>query len=489
MNAAVYIRKSREDKSKPAHRLTLQREQLPEYARSQGWTPVIYDDGYASAARGKVEDLPERGRLENDIRKGRVGVILVIELSRLSRDDSMQDYTAWLHLCGQHGVKLATQSRCLDPAQHSDWMLLLMEGGFSSVEMRVLQGRMAEGRREAFRAGKYLSGRPPMPYIYDKQLGGLRVDPEQLETFNQVIKLAESRSIRSIATKLDISLTKIRRLCADDRLLFYTGKRIDPQTSEEIQGQWPPVITDRQAAAIRANRRAGHTNARRTVTGLLARLGIVRCNYCGALIRSWANGNPRKDGTRLSYYGCPTISTRSRCPRSRMIPQSVVDELVVNSLLKTINDPLLRDYWRTNQNSDDNSTQIAATEAEIKKLKEQKSRLIGAITEGVIDFADAKTKRIELDNALNASQQQLSTLQAEPETEPPWDAIALTRDEWAAATIDEQREILEAAIESIKISGDRMLITYRFPRKPTGACIAEIKLPPPGKPGVGQVWK
>ncbi len=39
---------------------------------------------------------------------------------RLSRDDSMHDYTAWLHLCSQKGVKLATMSRTLDPNQHSD---------------------------------------------------------------------------------------------------------------------------------------------------------------------------------------------------------------------------------------------------------------------------------------------------------------------------------------------------------------------------------
>ncbi|MBE0653119.1 MAG: recombinase family protein, partial [Bacteroidales bacterium] len=100
LSCAIYIRKSREDKSKPAHRLTVQREQLPAYAKAQGWTSLIYDDGHASAARGKTEDLQQRNRLESDIRAGKINIILTIELSRLSRDDSMQDYTAWLHLCG-----------------------------------------------------------------------------------------------------------------------------------------------------------------------------------------------------------------------------------------------------------------------------------------------------------------------------------------------------------------------------------------------------
>ncbi|HAR45079.1 MAG TPA: DNA recombinase, partial [Nitrospiraceae bacterium] len=70
MKAAIYIRKSREEKDKPSHRLTVQREQLPAYAAAQGWSYEVYDDGHASAARGKTEDLKERSRLEADIRAG-----------------------------------------------------------------------------------------------------------------------------------------------------------------------------------------------------------------------------------------------------------------------------------------------------------------------------------------------------------------------------------------------------------------------------------
>jgi DNA invertase Pin-like site-specific DNA recombinase len=35
MTCAIYIRKSREEKDKPAHRLTVQRQQLPDYATRQ----------------------------------------------------------------------------------------------------------------------------------------------------------------------------------------------------------------------------------------------------------------------------------------------------------------------------------------------------------------------------------------------------------------------------------------------------------------------
>ena len=76
---------------------------------------TVYDDGHASAARGKIEDLKERFRLETDIRENKVDIVLVIELSRLSRDDSLQDDVAGLTLCADRGVRLATPSQILDP--------------------------------------------------------------------------------------------------------------------------------------------------------------------------------------------------------------------------------------------------------------------------------------------------------------------------------------------------------------------------------------
>ncbi len=88
--AAIYIRKSHEDRDKPSHRLTVQREQLPAHARAQGWAVQVYDDGHASAARGKPENLKERTFLERDICAGKIGVVLCTELPYLSLDNSVR---------------------------------------------------------------------------------------------------------------------------------------------------------------------------------------------------------------------------------------------------------------------------------------------------------------------------------------------------------------------------------------------------------------
>ena len=476
MNAAVYIRKSREDGDKVGQRLTVQREQLPAHAAANGWKVTIYDDGHASAARGKAEQLPERGRLEADIRAGLVDIVLVIELSRLSRDDTMQDYVAWLTLCADHQVKLATMSRILDPGQHSDWMLLLMEGGFSSVEMKILSKRMKEGRDQAFAAGKFLGGVAPKPYIYNKATGRPEIDPSSLEEMERIWRAAETMSAKAIAEQLELPEIAVRRAISDDRLLFYQAIRIEPQTGQIIACDWQPVMDAARAERIRSKRRSRKTNGiRRDAAGLLSALGIMYCGYCGRTAKSWNNSKTRLDGSRLDYYACTTKNRKGICPKSRMIAHQVIDTKVVNNMLATLaNADLLRECWREHEAARKIETAGGNVLAEIRLEEEKKGNLVAAIAAGVLDFADA---RAEMDRI----KARLSGLQATIEAaagarEPDWQTIAITPDEWALLDFSGQRELIRAVIDRITVFNSYALINYTFPRQISGSTEARISL-------------
>ena len=472
---AIYIRKSRDDG--PSHRLTVQREQLPAHARNQGWAVSVYDDGHASAARGKAEDLIERGRLEADIRAGKVDLILCIELSRLSRDDSMQDYTAWLHLCSQHRVRLATPSRILDPAQHSDWMLLLMEGGFSSVEMKVLQARMKEGRQQAYRAGKYLGGNPPIPYRYDRAQG-LVVDPDRFPAFRKMIRLAETLPAKEVARRVGLPHIAVRRAIADDRLLFYQALRIDPDTGETIPGQWPAVIDADQAARIRSARihkRSGYH--RQEYAGLLSNMGLLICAYCGRPYRAGVAGRTRKDGSKLKYYGCPGKDHRGDCPDSRMIQQHIIDNAVVTNLLGTLGRVEdLHALWITAHQVNP-ADQLADLDREATTLRTKKQRLVAAIAEGIIEWSDAKDQSKQIETRLNDITQQRATLAKTQTGPPPFAALATVAANWTDLDQTDQRHAIRSAIEQIEMRATYLVITYRFPRNPDGTNTSRVHLP------------
>ena len=472
---AIYIRKSREEKDKPSHRLTVQREQLPAYATAQGWTPVIYDDGHASAARGKTDDLKERGRMERDIRAGKINVILTIELSRLSRDDSLQDYVAWLHLCGQNGVKLSTMSRMLDPGHNSDWILLLMEGGFSSIEMRQLKSRMKEGFDQAFRSGKFVQGVPPPPYTYDLAARKPVIDPERLTSMQQLWLLTETKSVSATAKELRLPLISVRRAISDDRLMFYQSLRLDPDTGQEIICDWESCMTAEQAARIRAARRT-RTNVsgpRAAYAGLMSNMRLLFCGYCGRTFKTWQNSRLRSDNTRLDYYGCQTS-----CERSRMIAQPIINELVLNNIFNTLADlDALKQAWIDEQARLDPSDDIQELNREEVKQQQRKARLIEAITEGILQLADARPKMAEIDGALSEISTRRTTLNRTIEAPPDFESLTLTREEYEQLDTDDQRTFIAAAIHRVDLYHNYAIITYPFPRG-NGIHTSRIHLPP-----------
>lgn len=470
---AIYIRKSREEKDKPSHRLTVQREQLPAYALAQGWQIETYDDGHASAARGKAELLPERTRLEGDIRAGRIDLILTIELSRLSRDDTLQDYLAWLTLCANHGVKLATLSRTLNPAQHSDWMLLLMEGGFSTVEMKIMQDRMREGRDEALRQGKFMGGICPPPYRYDKALGRPVVDQEQLPRMQRLWQMAEQHGCSAIAAELGMPLISVRRAIQEDRLLFYQALRLGPD-GETIPCDWPPVMTAEQADLIRqrrAERKRGYSRQR--YGGLLSNLeSILLCGYCGRTARSWSD--PRRG---KSWYGCKAKSTKHQCAPSRMTGQPVLDTAVITNLLNTLADPAaLADAWQQHRATDDHAAELETITAQLTAIQTKKTRLINAITDGVISHDDARTARIALENEQQTAEQRKRDILASAQSGIDWQSLCISRSEFQTLDTDGQRELIAAAIDSIRLYNTYAVITYRFPRDATGSTTSRIHL-------------
>ena len=477
MYCAIYIRKSREEKDKPSHRLNVQREQLPAYATTQGWQFSIYDDGHASAARGKVEHLPERSRLESDIRSGKINIILCIELSRLSRDDTMQDYIAWLTLCADHHVKLATMSRTLDPSQHSDWMLLLMEGGFSSVEMKVLQARMKEGRAQAYNAGKFLGGGCPPPYRYDKAQGKPVIDAALLTQAQKVWKLAETISARKLALTLEMPFISTRRMLADDRLLFCQALRPDLEGGEPIPCDWEPCLTAEQAERIRTARRTGYKGPRRTFGGLLSNLGLVYCGYCASTYRGF-KGQTRQDGTWTNYYGCQGKVHKGKCPRSHMIEQPAIDNRVIINLLGVLDRiPVLKTAWEKMKANGTGVNRLQQIAQEQNQLEIKKQRLMAAISEGVIDFADAKPQMNTIKSALEALKKEKTTTISTPAENPDWDVLEAVRDIFSTLAPEEQREIISSAIKKIRAYSTYLIVEYRFPIADDGIATTRIHLP------------
>jgi site-specific DNA recombinase len=481
MRSAVYVRKSRKDHGKANYRLDFQRQDLPLHAASKNWQVEIYDDGHASAAKDELCKLSARNRLEQDIRAGKIDVVLVVELSRLSRDESMEDFVAWLALCAKHGVVLATPGRILNPAVPSEWMMLLMEGGFSSVEMKVLKGRMRQGREKAHRSGVWLGGTPFRPYTYDEDLRKIVVDQEDLMLMQKVWSLIETHSAQAVAKQLGLPVITVRRAISDHYLLLYQAKRIHPDTGELINCQWPAVMTAEQADRIRAARKTRTTNdVRRRFAALLTGLKLLKCGYCGLVVKTWRNSKTRKDGSRSDYYGCHQKSGKDACAKSRMIPQRVLDEKVITNVFGTLGclDQLMR-AWQLSQEDFDLSGRLNELQVAEGGLLKKRENLVSAVAAGLLTFDEIKAQKSEIDAELALIQEERVSAPARVPCTPDWGALTLKKEEFDLLDQIDQRRFLRAVLEEITVYHDYALLKYRFPRAEDGSRVSRIHIPPP----------
>ena len=88
---ALLCRLSREDELVgDSESIQTQKKMLYQYAKEHHFTNIVYyvDDGYS----GTTFDRPEFQRLKNDIERGKVGVVIVKDLSRLGRNHIMTGY-------------------------------------------------------------------------------------------------------------------------------------------------------------------------------------------------------------------------------------------------------------------------------------------------------------------------------------------------------------------------------------------------------------
>lgn len=142
LQAIVYIRQSTPQQVQTNQESTRRQYQLAECARQMGWPAsqirVIDEDlglsGASSRQRTGFQGLVAA------IGLGEVGLILVTEVSRLSRCNS--DWHRVIELCGVFGTLIADEDGVYDARDPNDLLLLGVKGTLFAAELHILRGRM-----------------------------------------------------------------------------------------------------------------------------------------------------------------------------------------------------------------------------------------------------------------------------------------------------------------------------------------------------------
>jgi DNA invertase Pin-like site-specific DNA recombinase len=169
---AVYTRKSTEEGLERAfNTLDAQRDACEAYVASQraeGWllVPDRYDDGGYSG--GSLE-RPALQRLLCDIEAGRVEVIVVYKIDRLSR--SLMDFAKLVEVMDAHGVTFVSVTQSFNTTTSMGRLTLNILLSFAQFEREVIGERIRDKFAASRARGMWMGGKVPLGYeVRDRKL-------------------------------------------------------------------------------------------------------------------------------------------------------------------------------------------------------------------------------------------------------------------------------------------------------------------------------
>ena len=175
--AYVYVRQSTPWQVLENRESTERQYQLQARAIALGWSQsrveIIDEDqgrtGSTAAHRTGFQ------RLVSEVGLGHVGIVLMLEASRLARNNS--DWYRLIEICGLSATLIADEGAVYNPRDPNDRLLLGVKGTISEAELFTLRTRLYEGRWNKARKGR-LTFALPTGYVRGSD-GQWELDPDE----------------------------------------------------------------------------------------------------------------------------------------------------------------------------------------------------------------------------------------------------------------------------------------------------------------------
>lgn len=211
--ALIYIRQSTPKQVQFNQESTRRQYELAEKAHQLGWPqPLIkvIDDDLGLSGASSTHRLGFQ-HLVAAISLGEVGMVLVIEVSRLSRLNS--DWHRVIELCAVFQTLIADEDGIYDPRDPNDQLVLGLKGTLFAAELHILQARMRGSLLNKARHGE-LALRLPVGYRRQHD-GSVLLDPdEQVRQtlqilFEQFSHLRNARSVQRYFYQHEIQMPRL----------------------------------------------------------------------------------------------------------------------------------------------------------------------------------------------------------------------------------------------------------------------------------------
>ena len=216
LRCAVYTRKSSEEGlEQEFNSLHAQREACEAYVASQrheGWWLLRehYDDGGFS---GGTMERPALQKLLADIGTGRIDVVVVYKVDRLTR--ALSDFARIVELFDRHKVSFVSVTQAFNTTTSMGRLTLNVLLSFAQFEREVTGERIRDKIAASKRKGMWMGGQPALGYdVKDRKLV---VNEAEAATVRHIFRrYLDLRSVRDVKAELDAAgVISKRRTAAD----------------------------------------------------------------------------------------------------------------------------------------------------------------------------------------------------------------------------------------------------------------------------------
>jgi site-specific DNA recombinase len=489
VRVAIYTRKSvTEGLDQEFNTLDAQRESVEDYVRSQrglGWVALAerYDDGGFTGAN---TDRPAFQRLLADVEAGKIDVVAVYKIDRLSR--SLVDFTQLLETFRRRGVAFVSVTQSFDTSTSMGRMVVSLLATFAQFERETIAERVRDKVHASRRRGMWTGGRPPLGYdVVEKRLVVNAGEAERVraifalyQDLGALLPAAHELNARGWTTKAwttkDGRHIPGRAWTNSSLHAFLTNPLLVGKIragTEVVEGQHEPVVDQETWDAVQAqlaSRAPVPRGWRRPKRAGAVLSGLLRCACGASMIRT----RTKKGGRQYASYVCRRVLKlgAEACPGSRA-PAGKLEQFVVERIRAVGRDPRL---LKAASDADRRAREERrpALEAEVQRRAQERGRLEserGNIADAIAAGADSLVGRLrkldaalaEVEAALDEARRDLGAL----------DAGALDPDElrraleefdpvWAQLSTPERGRVLALLLEGVTFDAESGEVEIRF---------------------------
>jgi len=358
LRCAVYTRKSSEDGLEMEfNSLDAQREACEAYIASQrgeGWVQVgdRYDDGGVS---GGTLDRPALRRLVADVEAGRIDIVVVYKIDRLSR--SMLDFLKLVESFEHHGVTFVSVTQSFNTQSAMGRMTLNMLVTFAQFEREVIGERIRDKVAASRKKGMWMGGWAPLGYeVRDRKLIIHEADAERVRSiFKRFVQL---KSATLLARELVAVGAKNRYGHLLDKGVLYRLLNNRVYIGDAVHkgvaypGEHEAIIDrklwDQAHAILKQSPRKRAATTRAQTPALLKGL------LFGPDGAAMSPTHTRKGGRLYRYYISQSVMKRGTeaCP-VRQVPAAEIERIVIDQIRSLLQTPeVIVQTWRAARKTD-----------------------------------------------------------------------------------------------------------------------------------------